>query len=116
MAYRFGRGCGVERLLIPLILCLTGCTTFQLRYDTLHQAEAVHELQQQIVLDNLAMFAANPDSIPYFTEVSTGFSQVNDTSSASATPSWVRKGFSGITATFTGNRVNQENFTFRAPN
>jgi hypothetical protein len=97
-------------LIAASVTLFAGCTHFQLRYDALHQAEAVHELQQQMVLDNLAMFVANPDSIPYFTEVSSGSSQVTDTGSASTTPSWVRRGFAGITATLSGNRLNQENF------
>jgi hypothetical protein len=88
-----------------------GCTSAQLRRDTLGEAQVVGQVQQQQVLDNLAMFSANPNALPFFTEVAAGFSQVNDTATGSANPMWVRAGFSSVGSMFSGSRLNQENFT-----
>ena len=99
-------------LIACTLLFFTGCTHVQLRRDTLHQAEAVHDVQQQMVLDNLAMFVENPNALPYFSEISGGFSQVNDTGSGSANPTWLASGFASIGLTVSGNRVNQEQFAF----
>src|SRR4051794_11674873 len=51
---------------LALLLASVGCTSVQLRNNTLSQAEAVHQVQQQQVLDNLAMFVVNPNAVPFF--------------------------------------------------
>jgi len=78
-----------------LVACLlatlaTGCTSAQLRRDTVNQMETVHELQQQQVLDNLAMFVHNRGSLPYFSVVAQGTCSLADTGSLSVTNSWQR--------------------------
>jgi hypothetical protein len=98
------------RLAVVAGLLLAGCTSTQLRLDTVHQAQALNELEQQQVLDNLAIFACNPDALPYFTQVTGGSCQVNDTASGTATPLWVKLGFSQVAGAFSGSRVNQEQF------
>jgi hypothetical protein len=98
-------------LLIATVTLVMGCTHTQLRLDTVHQAEALNQVEQQQVLDNLAMFVVNPNAVPYFTEVTGGFSEVSDTTTGTATPLWVKAGFSQISATFTGSRLNQEQFS-----
>lgn len=89
---------------------LPGCTHMQLRWNFLHQAETAHAIQQQQVLDNLAMFIADPSAVPYFNAVGPGLTQVNDTGSLTASPSWVRSGFASIGSVFAASRVNQESF------
>lgn len=96
---------------VVLTLVASGCTHVQLRRNSLGQAQAVHQLQQQQVLDNLAMFVANPDSVPYFTIAGAGQSSVSDQGSASTTLNWLRAGFQSIGFTVSGNRLMQENFT-----
>jgi len=48
----------------------------------------VHELQQQQVLDNLAMFVHNRDSYPYFSVVSQGTSMLTDTGTLAVSNGW----------------------------
>ena len=90
---------------------LIGCTHVPLRKNTLHQAQAVHQIQQQQVLDNLAMFASDPNAVPFFTVVGAGTSAITDSGSASTALGWLRTGFQSVGLTISGNRVMQENFT-----
>ncbi len=73
-------------IIIGCILCAaSGCTSVQLKKDTVSQATAVHDLQQQQVLDNLAMFVQNPNSMPYFSYANSSGAQVTDQANGSAT-------------------------------
>ncbi len=64
---------------IVLMLIASGCTHTQLCRNTLGQMETVHELQQQQVLDNLAMFVCNHNSYPYYSVVTSGQTALTDT-------------------------------------
>ena len=78
-------------LIIGCILGMaSGCTSVQLRKDTVSQATAVHDLVQQQVLDNLAMFVYNPNSMPYFSYANQGGAQVTDQANGSASAGWGR--------------------------
>ncbi len=80
-----------HRLILGCILCVaSGCTSVQLRKDTVSQAVAVHDLQQQQVLDNLAMFVRDPNSLPYFSFANQGGAQVTDQANGSASAGWGR--------------------------
>jgi hypothetical protein len=59
-----------------------GCTDIQLRRSTVRQASTLTELQYQVVLDNLAMFAADPNALPWHVALKTGAAQVTDTGTA----------------------------------
>jgi hypothetical protein len=48
------------------LLAASGCTATQLRKDSVQQAQAVHDMEEQQVLDNLAMFVYDCNSLPYF--------------------------------------------------
>ena len=72
-----------------------GCTNAQLRRNTVGQMQMVHELQQQQVLDNLAMFVMNRDSYPYFSVVTQGTCTLADTGSLALLNGWGR-GSAGI--------------------
>lgn len=98
-------------ILGTLFLTLVGCTHLQLRNNTFHQAQCAHDLQQQQVLDNLAMFVLDPNSVPFFTVVGSGTSSVTDSGSASTSLSWLRTGFQSVGLNFGGSRVMQEGFT-----
>lgn len=89
----------------------TGCTHTQLRFNTLHQAQAVHEIHEQQVLDNLAMFVGDPNAVPFFTVVGAGTAAVSDTANAATPLSWVRTGFQSVGLSISGTRLSQENFT-----
>jgi hypothetical protein len=55
-----------------------GCTSAQLRRNTLQQVGSLTNLQHQLVLNNLAAFACNPEAIPSQANVRAGATQVVD--------------------------------------
>ncbi len=71
-----------------MAVLLTGCTHAQLRKSTLQTASILPDLQHQQVLDNLARFCANPDSLPYFAVTAGGTVQVGDSGNGSITLAW----------------------------
>ena len=77
-----------------IIACIlsaaSGCADVQLRKNSVSQAAAVHDLQQQQVLDNLAMFVHNYNSMPYFSYANQSGAQVTDQANASASIGWGR--------------------------
>src|SRR4051794_41498872 len=75
----------------PLVIllglaCLTGCTSGRLRQRTINQGGTLPELQYQQVLDNLARFAASPDSLPWHVNLREGTTQVTDSISGGSAP------------------------------
>jgi hypothetical protein len=66
------------------ILVLPGCTAGRLRQRTIHQASTLPELQYQQVLNNLALFAANPAALPWHVNLREGTTQVTDSLSGGA--------------------------------
>ena len=66
-------------ILFALIFALTGCRTHQsLRKHTSLATAPLADLNCQQVLDNVARFAANPDSLPSLAVVNNGSVVVND--------------------------------------
>lgn len=88
-----------------------GCTHVQLKKDVANQAAAAHQQHQQQVLNNLAMFAANPQSTPYYSTVNSGFAQVSDTGTIGGSSSSVTNSATTLAASITGSRLNQEQFS-----
>jgi len=66
------------------LACVTGCTTGRLRQRLINQGATLPELQYQQVLDNLALFAANPAALPWHINLREGTSQVTDSLSGGA--------------------------------
>lgn len=60
------------------LLALGGCTHQQLRNTTRHVEGTLTDLHYQQVLDNLALFVANPAALPYYAVISSGVVQVSD--------------------------------------
>ena len=56
----------------------SGCAHTHLRWNTVKQAQTLTDVYEKQVLDNLAMFACNPDALPYFAYPSQGSADVND--------------------------------------
>ncbi len=56
-------------VILALTLISTGCTDAQLRITTLNQHATLTDLHYQMVLRNLAVFANNPDVIPWHTSI-----------------------------------------------
>ncbi len=73
-----------------VVLAAGGCTHAQLRDNSVNQAAALSEMEQQEVLDNLARFVYDPHSIPFFSFPNQSGSQVTDQVNASASAGWGR--------------------------
>jgi hypothetical protein len=116
------------RTRMPCLLLLTlliqvvglGCTHVQLRNSTLSQMQTVHDIQQQQVLDNLAMFVANPDAFPYFSLPTQGNCTVTDGATLAESNSWARSGkafvFSALNVSPGVSRSLSENWTLNPVN
>src|SRR4051794_10422007 len=70
--------------LILALACGTGCTTGRLRQRTITQGSTLPELQYQQVLDNLALFARRPGSLPWHVTLREGTTQITDSLSGGA--------------------------------
>lgn len=87
-----------SKLLLLLLLgagTLSGCLDAQLRKNTVAVGFSSGQIQQQQVLDNLAMFVCDPNAFPSFAFPNQGGSNVTDTGSASASPGLSRIGLTG---------------------
>jgi hypothetical protein len=71
-------------------MALPGCANIQLRRSTVNQASTLTDLQYQQVLNNLAMFCANPSALPWHINLRDGSAQVVDSGSASVLLDWHR--------------------------
>lgn len=73
-------------LIIGIIMAssLSGCTADRLRQRLINQGATLPELQYQQVLDNLALFAVNPDALPWHVNLREGTSQLTDSTSLGA--------------------------------
>src|SRR5207237_10032662 len=76
-------------LSIVLICNLGGCATHKaLRNDTVRTTNTLADLQFQQVLDNVARFHCNPDTVPSFAVTTAGTVSVNDQTSAGVSPTY----------------------------
>jgi hypothetical protein len=91
---RFARTVGCVPLVLSLAL-LSGCIDWQLRRNTVDVSYSVGEIQQQQVLDNLAMFVCDYNAFPSFCYPNQGGSNVTDSGSLGVTPGFSRVGLSG---------------------
>jgi len=65
-------------ILVAIIGLCSGCTSVALERNTVKQASTLTDLQYQQVLDNLAMFACNPDAMAWHLKLNSGTVQVTD--------------------------------------
>jgi hypothetical protein len=110
-----------------VIVVLSGCTHIKLRHNVLHQAGTIADFHQQQVLDNLAMFAYNHDSLPFFSYPNQSAANVTDQGSFGSTPGFSRPTggpvgivgqflFTTLGFSFTATRSAQEGFTITPVN
>lgn len=64
--------------LIGSLFFLSGCTSVRLENGTLTQARTISDLQYRQVLDNLAMFVANSQTLPWHVKLKGGTVQITD--------------------------------------
>jgi hypothetical protein len=69
---------------ILALASLTGCTSDRLRQRTVNQGGTLPELQYQQVLDNLALFSANPAALPWHINLREGTTQITDSATVGA--------------------------------
>jgi len=65
-------------LAVLILLGAAGCTAEQLRDDTLQAASTLTDIQDQMVLDNVAIMASNPGLLPWHIRLATGSVEVRD--------------------------------------
>jgi hypothetical protein len=101
---------------------ILGCTDLQLRRNTVRESTAAFEIEQQQVLDNLALFVSDFNALPSFSYPNQGSSIVIDAGNAGMTPGWSRitQGpsageflFSALGLSLTASRQAQESFTLQ---
>jgi len=94
----------MKRLLLLAItasLFCSGCAHRQLTFNTVQHAETLTDLYEKQVLNNLARFSENPESLPHFEIPTSGGTNVNDTNGFSASPLNVFRESAGITGSRT---------------
>ncbi len=103
----------MKKLVIGCVLSLlvvSGCTTsVQLKDNTLNQGETLPKLENQMVLDNIAMFWAASNSLPWHMTISKASVTINDI----VTPSGGYKGGPPVrTVSVSMSRAWQGDWTF----
>jgi hypothetical protein len=68
----------------------TGCLMQSLERHSLVQAGSVVDMRYREVIDNLALVANNPGSLPAYSTIFSGSAQVTDTGQVSSTTLWQR--------------------------
>ena len=63
---------------LSVLLLATGCSHLKLQRNTIGQGSTLTDIQYQQVLDNLAMFACNSDSLAWHIKINGGVVQVAD--------------------------------------
>ena len=74
--------------LLPFLCLLTGCQHLSLRNHTERQSRTLTDLQYDQVLDNIAMFVENANSLPFFSQTGSGSTSNNYTLSPSGMLTW----------------------------
>lgn len=68
----------IGALIILLIVTGSGCTSLALKRQAINQIETSADLRYKEVLDNLALFSDNPNSLPAYTLILSGTTKVLD--------------------------------------
>lgn len=100
-----------RHLLLAVAMWTMGCTHMSLERNTLNQISTISDLRYQEALDNLAVLASNPASLPFYSVISAGTTQVSDTGQLSSSTMWTRMGFDSENLGLQANRNLQENWT-----
>ena len=95
--------------LFAVLVLSSGCTHTALERRTVNQASTMADLQFHQVLDNLAMFACNPDALAWHLKLAGGTIQVTDQGTGSLLQTFTRDKPAVFTPTFSAQRgvVNQ---------
>jgi hypothetical protein len=75
---------------------LTGCNQIQLRQNAGVQAAIGRDLEVQQVLDNLAMFCANPSAVPFYSFPDSGTPLIESSGAIAGTFNFASTGFTSL--------------------
>jgi hypothetical protein len=75
-------------LLLGLLSTLSGCTHLALQKDTVRTTNTLADLQFRQVLDNVARFHDNPDTVPSFAVATAGTVSILDMAGAGVSPTY----------------------------
>lgn len=97
-------------LVAGVLVAASGCTYMPLRRNTIQQAQSVADLQQQQVMNNLAMFMYDPNALPFFSVPGASLATVTDTTTGSGGLNWITRGFSGASLGAMATRAQLETY------
>ncbi len=89
------------------LFAATGCTHLRLQKNVINESWTIAQIQQQEVLNNLAMFVYNYDSLPSFAYPNQGAANVTDSGGASLSGGFSRPITGGSSAAFTPKNFGQ---------
>lgn len=92
---------GIHLVVVAVLIGSAGCTHIALERRTVKQAGTLTDLQYKQVLDNLAMFAGNPEAMPWHVKVTGGLVQIADQGDAA-----FGAGFGAVLEARTGSVFN----------
>lgn len=97
-------------------ISIVGCAHIPLARNTPRQAKTLANIQQQQVLDNLAMFIADPGATPFYAIPSGGGTQVSQDGSTSVGLDWNPTTLTGESLNMSTDMRLQENWNLDAIN
>lgn len=97
-------------------ISLIGCAHIPLARNTRRQAKTLADIQQQQVLDNLAMFIADPGATPFYAIPTGGGTQVSQDGSTSVGLDWNPTTLTGESLNMSADMRLQENWNLDAIN
>lgn len=104
-------------LLIALVaFASSGCAQHRIACHTPKHAATLTEIHEQQVLDNLAMFAVNSGSTPYYALPNGGGSLTNQSATVGSTALWNPTTFTGINGNMSGTGGLTINWTMKPIN
>ncbi|MDZ4849541.1 MAG: hypothetical protein SGI77_09615 [Pirellulaceae bacterium] len=105
-------------LALPLfgLALLQGCAHHQLRFNTAGHAKTVADVHTQQVLDNIAKFVANPNSLPHFEFPNQGGSGVTDDANGATGANFNPFGLTGWSIGAGARRTSNVSFTMTPVN
>jgi hypothetical protein len=97
-----------------IVLCfailLSGCTHHFLLRNTTKQASTISDVLIQQVMDNIALFSANPHALPHFAVLSDGTSQAVDQTTPAGSLTWNARTITAEMLSINANRQLLENW------
>lgn len=95
---------------------LSGCAHTRLSRHSVKQARTLSDIQQQQVLENLALICSNPGALPHFATADGGGTRISDSANAGTRLSWNITTLTGVTGDAGVSTNLQENWTLNPIN